>query len=392
MTAPYECGMEKGVAPASVSALWMSLTMPWLALAALELAFVFVWLCMQLYRHKQEFPSPTSLFTKKQLPTCLIVIAIVSMNFSFIDVTRELMRTVNCVQTTDVCTDISDGHPYRAYSLDTAGRLWAEDTSLMCFQGSHLPLGIVGIIGLVFSFCGIITIILWLPLNRKHVGRSQFIARYWFMYQAYRSEWYTVSWESMILARKSAIVAVAVFSVHLNPNLQAAMCAGILTIAVALQAMFTPFKVSEKHNSIPDYAGDMFDMLCLQQVGRWWIKLNNAIHLNIIETASLTASACVYYSAIVLQDPGSSLHGRTAISTISFIINLAFVLYVLYRLYVGIHLLLDLKLEQGNAAFIAEHENGIGILSLIRKTCAFVRSLKMSRVAERLTDRDIEKA
>ena len=356
--------------------------MPWLALAAIELTFVLVWLRTQRHRHMREF----------QLPTCLIVIALVSVNFSFIDVTRELMRAVNCVQIAEMCTDDSDGHPYGNYSLDTAGRLWAEDTSLVCFEGSHLPLGIVGIIGLAVSFCGIVTIILWLPMNREHVGKSQFIARYWFMYQAYRNEWHTVSWESVILARKSAIVAVAVFSVHLNPNLQAAMCAGILTVAVVLQAMFTPFKIPEKHISLPDYAGDIFKRFCLQDVGRWWMQFNDAIHLNLIETASLASSASVYFSAIVLQDSGSSVHGRRTISTLSFAANVAFVLYVLYRLYAGIHLLLDLKLEQGNTAFIAEHENGMGILSLIRKICAFLRVLRRSRMADRLMDDGVEKS
>ena len=372
MSAPYECCHQNVDMSASVAAAWMRLAIPWIVLPGLLITLVAIWAAVCAWTAcKQKWKADAdNTFTAERLMTYAIIISIVSMHFNYINVVRELLKAVNCVDMADAYEEVGFDHPFRDYATETVDRtVWAEDTELACFRGSHLPLGVIGIVGLVASLLGIVAIILWLPLNRKHKGKTTFIERYWFLYQAYRRDWYTVAWESVILVRKSMIAAAVVFSVHMTPNLQASICAGVLTFALAAHAIFMPFKIPEEHPNVPDYAGGLFRIVRLPSLARRWVSLNNAVDLNTLEIVSLAASASVFYSAVVLHDDSSSALGRLFMSLLAFSVNASFAIYLIYLLYTGLHVLLDLKLEL-KKVYILDGENSMGPFALARKAYA----------------------
>ena len=352
----------------------MRLSTPWIVLVAVVLTFSLTFLLSQIRTRIRRTPLARYQLSPEHYVTSVVVICIVSAQFSYIDVVRDLMRAIDCISL-NAGDEISPQHPYLHYATETVGqKIWTEDTGLECYEGPHRPIGILGIIGLICSLGGIITIILWLPLNRKRRTRTTFVSRYWFIYQAYRGEWYTVAWESMVLSRKCMIAAAVVFSVHMNPILQASVCTGILTVALALQAMFSPFKETGGRRLVPEYTGDIFHRLHMPKLAKRWVDFNNAVNLNAMEAASLASSASVFYSAIVLQDDDCSHLGRVFVSVISLVANVLFFFYVVFRLYAGLHVFLDLKLQANNPSFLATYENSIGLFSLCVKSYKLLRT------------------
>ena len=352
----------------------MRLATPWILLLAVELVFVICWALQRLRtRVNSPFPSADHL-NKTSLFTYVIIISIVSMYLSYISIVRELLRAVNCMKIKTEEGHLPADHPYLEYAIETTNqKVWAEDTDLVCWKGSHLPVGIVGSIGLVLSLCGIISIIVWLPLNKKHLTKTEFVSRYWFIFQAYGKEWYRISWESTILARKALIAGVIVFSAHMGPGLQAALCAGILSLFHMLHSVISPFKVSNQYKCTPEYAGGIWKILCLPKLAPRWIAFSNSVHLNTLESVSLASTIIVFYCAIVLNDASSSPIGRSLMIAFAFAVNLVFVLYMLYRLYAGLHVLVDLKLEIHQAAFMAASNNSMSPLHLLTKILVLIR-------------------
>ena len=339
-------------------------------MTALLLTCTFVCLALKI---KSGFASSAQSSTQVSFvryATYIVAISIVSVCFFFLDAVRELLGTVNCIRVDDL--DL-EGHPYAQYSTEAVNRLvWTVDTEVTCFQGAHLPLGVVGFVGLALAFLFVLLIVIWVPLNRRHAEDPEFIARYWFVYQAYGEEWYRRSWESIILTRKALIAAVVSFSVHLDLVLQATMCTGILTVAAILQALFLPFKTPEIRQNVPDYAGGLLRSMHLPKLRSAWISFNNAVNLNLLEIMSLASSISVFYSAIVSVDLASSDPGSTAMFASAFTLNTLFLLYILYRMYAGVHVLLDLKLELINPGFLSVYENGMGLFSFLVKVRVFV--------------------
>ena len=387
MKVPFECNFEDNAAPpASISALWIRLALPWIILVGLCLFFSVFWCIAYVLRRRSRLLDHTDDFQRRKLFTCLVIISVVSMYFSYIDVVRQLMRCVNCVKIGEESGRIVSDHPYAQYVIERQDkRVWAEDTDVVCYDGKHLPLGIVGIVGLFISFCGIITIIVWLPLNRKHVTNTEFVSRYWFLYQAYRKEWYTNAWESTILIRKSLIAAVIVFSVHLGSTLQASLCTGVLVLAYIMHSFLMPFKIPDQHEYVPEYAGDLFKRLHVPKIGVWWVRINNSVHLNNLESASLASSIVFFFSAIILDDTNSSALGKNAMVTFTFVVNVAFLMYIVYRLYAGVHVLLDLKLEMSSSSFLAIHEPAMSVPAFLHKAMELLRVAR-SKVKEELDE------
>eukprot|EP00210_Caulerpa_lentillifera_P002965 g2831.t1 len=297
--------------------------------------------------------------------TCVIVVSIITVHFSFIGIVSDMLRAVNCSRVDEIPSSLQE--KFAQYSSEPGYHVWVEDTSQKCFTGEHLATGIVGIIGLVFALLSVVFIIVWLPLNKKHTTEHQFIARYWFLYQAYRREWYTSSWEAVILIRKAMIAAVAVFSVHLGPNLQASLCVGILAFAYILQVVIQPFKVETEQTKIAEYFNPITRYLRVKSIITKFILLSDSISLNGLESASLVSAALCFYSGILVNDSYSSSGGRNTITAVTILVNLLFLFYVLFRLYSGIHTSLDLYIETMDPAFMISHNNGPGLFSLCRK-------------------------
>ena len=373
MSAEVECSFQNRGVPASIAAAWARLSIPWIVLIALLSVCALSCFVLWLKSWRSFSASPSSSISLVRFVTYLTVISIVSIHFFYLKIVRELLMAVNCVKVEEL---LPEDHPYKQYSKDSMDRqVWTVDTEVTCFQGAHLPLDIVGFLGLALALLFVLLIIVWLPLNQKHTGNDEFIARYWFIYRAYKKEWFRRSWESVILTRKAMIAAVVSFAVHLSPSLQATLCAGILILAVALQALVCPFQVPENASYFPDYAGGLFRLVRMPKLAKAWVTVNNSIDLNCLETLSLVCSIVVFYSAVISVDPTSSRLGSTSMFVFAFVTNAVFFAYVLYRMYAGVHLITDLKLELLHPDFLATYENGMGLLSFSVKARFLVPEL-----------------
>ena len=372
VTAPYECHLENSTLPTSIATLWVRLATPWIVQLTVMLVAVLYWM-----RHSRKSQQGNDISTseensKTRLVTYIIGISIVSFYYFYIDIVRELFRAVNCVEIDAATMHVPSEHPYRHYATEPVKHLWAEDTEYVCLEGSHLPVGIVGFTGLGLVFCSILCIGIWLPLNKKRLPDATFVSRYWFLYQGYKAEWYRASWESMILLRKALIVAVVVLTGNLSTTMQAILCTGILLIAQSLHFFISPFRTPEEDSTLPDYAGHWFRAIGQPGMAMKWIRMNNAINLNILESIGLACSCLVYFAALLLNEPSSSEITKIVTILFSFSINLCFIVYVFYRLYAGLHLLLDCKLEIKDPSFLALHMNNMGLVCFARKTVFFL--------------------
>ena len=382
LSVPFECNFRRSTIswPASILAIWMRLLTPCVVLTGLILIYVLFW----IIRHFTDSPNAesTGRLRANDLITGVIVIGIVTVHFSYIDNVREMLRIVNCVHVEADDASLRT-HPYGQYAVEEGITVWAEDTDLLCFRGKHYVTGIAGIVGLMLALMLIIFTILWMPINRKQSTSTQFVARYWFIYQAYKSNWYTVPWEAAILLRKTLISAVIVFSFQLGPSLQAALCVGILIVAHSLQVVFQPFKVPENHVHVPDYAGHFLKAMHLPKLAVSFIRWSNSLSLNALESASLLCSLFVFYTAVILTDIDVSDIAVQLTAIVAVSANILFLLYVLYRLYWGLHVLLDLRLELDNPAFVATHENDPGCFHLMRKLYRVFRVVIQRYIRER---------
>lgn len=190
--------------------------------------FSIVWLTLWYKRRANNSPRQgDTLLTS--WTTGAIIITLVAVYFSYIDVARDFLRTVNCIDV-DVCGDMISDHPYKQYEIAGADDIWVEDTDLKYFQGAHRLTGILGIGGLVLSLLVTVFIVAWPYMNKRHQADPAFIARYSFIYQGYRSESYTSFWEAVMLITKTLVTAVIVFSVQLGATLQVPFCVGVLIL------------------------------------------------------------------------------------------------------------------------------------------------------------------
>lgn len=368
LDAPFECNFDNDQSvPPSIIALWLRILTPSMVLCSLIVVFTALWYLSLFYGWKPlEFTKKRDKRSSRESwLTCVIVITIVTVYFSYIDITRDFLRTVNCVRVDEDRSNSTE--IYQEYAIATGDRIWAEDTAMVCFKGDHRGTGIAGIFGLIFAFIVVIFIIVWLPLNHRHRKDPHFIARYWFIYQAYKRDWYTSWWEAAILIRKAMIATIVVFSFHLGPNLQAVLCVGVLILAYSFQNIFRPFKIEEEHEYVPDYFGVFFKWIKFPKLGEKWIKWNNSVSLNGLESASLISSIVVFFIGLTVSDSYSSSVGKSVLTAIGFLLNGVYLCYMFFRLYAGVHVMLDWRLELADSAFMATEPNGSGIVHLVIK-------------------------
>jgi len=368
--APFECLFDSNaISHPSIAAFWGRILTPISVLCSLIFIFSCIWSFIEhnYYRDGTNTCGKDSVI--RSWRTGVIVITIVAVYFFFIDVVRELLITVNCTQMNEASSSGSTS-PYESFAIETDDSVWVQDTKVKCFKGAHIAVGIAGIFGLILSVAFVVFIVLWLPLNTESRKNEHFIARYWYLYQGYRMEWYTFGWEAAVLTRKALVAAVIVFSVHLGPNLQAALCCGILVTALMVQTILKPFTEEEEEDEaihVPEYFSRIFNFSKLPSLAPRWRQFSTSITLNGLESAALFASVTVFLFAVVVNDSHSSKIAEVLFGGVTFVTNVFYLLFMFYRLYAGVHLVMDLKLELSNPAFMAVNPNGPGICAFFKK-------------------------
>lgn len=212
-------------------------------------------------------------------------------------------------------------------------QVWAEDTSLTCFQGKHTVTGVFGILFLLlFSLGFIVFIVVLLLWNKDRVIKQDvlFLARYGFLYRAYRTNSFTIYWEAVVTLRKALIGAVVVYAYPLGPNLQAVLALGVLIVALLLHLVAYPYKVFHAKT-----CGGLVGMLHEQ-----------GPDLNQLETLSLLMSLLTFYSGVVFNDKNTSDTGRLTMTAVVTGLHILFILYmVIFRVWGGVHVAVDEKIK-----------------------------------------------
>lgn len=335
----YDQNAEEGT-PRSIQSLWLRIALPFMIL-------VFLLVLLQLYFRliRPTFLTIRGLGSKQggQLLTYSIVATLVVFFYCYIDVTSELMRSVNCIE-------VDEGHEgeeeYRNYTIATGRRFWAEDTNLRCFKGDHIATALFGILGvLVFSFGLVVFLSVWILKNKDQTENHIFIARFGYIYGSYDTgRSVALIWEMVVFIRKALIAAVVVFAFPLGANLQAISALGVLILALAVHLLVQPFEETDQREAPNVPMFDPKDPANPNEAGLW-ARINNEISFNWIESASLVNSIVVFYSGILFNDINASEAGKYTMATFALIVNLTFIVYIVYRIYAGIVVAIDLHLD-----------------------------------------------
>eukprot|EP00210_Caulerpa_lentillifera_P004309 g4112.t1 len=366
-SAPFECHFHgTDISHPSISAFWFRILTSLTVLCALIFVFSIIWLLIKKKHSKKSVRNNDESSVMTSWKTGVVVITIVAIYFTFIDIVRDLLGAVNCIDI-DESKSKHSTNPYEKYAIESDGAVWVEDTNVKCFQGVHVLTGVTGILGLVVSVIFIVFIIIWLPINKNHRKDPQFIARYWFLYQSYKMEWYTYGWESAILTRKALVVAVIVFAVHLGPNLQATLCAGILVVALMIQIFLRPFTQEEGAVNVPEYFCQILEYIKLPSLANKWVNFSNSVDLNGLESASIFFSLTVFLFAVILNDSHTSEFGKEILAVLLLLMNGLYILFMVYMLYGGLHVIMDFRLELVDPSYLMMSSNGPSLKNLYRK-------------------------
>lgn len=76
-----------------------------------------------------------------------------------------------------------------------------------------------------------------------------------------------------------------------------------------------------------------------------WFILNNKITLNHLELMSLLVSTLTFYSGVVFFDSRTSLNARYIMAAFVCISNIYYVLFMLQRVYYGMHVTMDVMVD-----------------------------------------------
>lgn len=350
----------------SIKHLWLRITIPLMILAF----FILVCSLYACIRHFLSDPledgNVDMIHTFVNFKSYIIVIVIVVVFFTYINITTEFMRAINCIQVDHEMHD----HPYHDYAMETKNRIWAEDTRLLCFGEDHLWTGIFGSVGLIlFSLSAIVFICIWLPMNARRYDEPKFLGRYGFLYAGYKEKTYTTSWEAMIMLRKALVSAAIVYGFRLGSNLQGICVLGVLIFSLSLHVLFMPFKTFGNHPNVPPYAGRIFRVFGANNWAERWVRWNNQVTLNSLEGVSLMMSIAVFYSGIIFNDDNTSDVGKLIMSIFTFSMNAAFVGFILYRLYYGAHVAVNFYCDHLKQFTKVQDSipEGTGPISLIKK-------------------------
>lgn len=285
--------------PRSISKSIISLLLPFLVLSALAI----YWLV--------TIPNNAAMLKRRLMVSTVIVFYV-----SYISWVEHLSSALNCVT-------ISDGF--------TSDLYWTEDTSVRCFQGSHLALISVLVIPMVvlilLGFPTASAIYLYRKRRAGLLEDESVKENFGFMYTVYTEQ--CVFWECVILIRKAALALVTVFGVSLGGNMQALIAACILIFSLYLQTRYLPYR--------PVYRS-----------------------FNSIEIFSLLVCIFTFLSGPFLNDDKISQGGRMLVSLFMVALIASFVVFFVVDLYWKIAAFCRLSLEKDNQS-VSERDGGIQV-------------------------------
>ena len=257
------------------------------------------------------------------------------------------------------CITVHDGATAEEIAAGKKHRYWALDTSIRCYGSQHLtfvrfvsvPLALFAV-----AFPLFIAIVLLFARRNGKLSALWMQDTLGFLYNGFEEKY--VYWDSVILLRKAALTAIAVFAYNLGGNLQSVLAATLLLFCLFLQAIICPFK---------------------RQLG----------YLNRLESISLLVSCLTFLFGVVINDPAFKWSfARDFLFSMLLICNIGlagFLLYALVRVRIE-KVRLELQQEGidcGNGSFVAVHKAYVGFYAdkLIKWARNETMGSDMNRVA-----------
>ena len=265
----------------SLRRIIINILLPWMML-------VFFILCSTLTSFYVRRKSWAELFHFWRLSAVSI------LYISYIDVTRNLLKILDCTQ-------LDEARQEPEQNAIALSRYWVEDPEIECYKGVHLAI----LLTLLVPGLHLVTIGMPLWLLRMAVWKQKgsldypSCDAYAFLHQSYQDNF--KYWEAVIMLRKASLAAVTVFSVYLGGNLQAILAMAILVIAAFAQLLARPFTM-------------------------------DGPALNTMETLSLACSILAFLVGLLFNDPNTPKLGRSIASWIFIFVFLIAFLYILSEL------------------------------------------------------------
>lgn len=246
---------------------------------------------------------------KELLKRRVILSMLIVLYISYIGLARRLFSVLYCVP-----------GPSDWLLEDSTDQFhWSQDTSVVCFEGSHAILLLIFALPLIFavllSFPIASAIFLFAARGNQALSSPVVKETLGFMYQAYKEDY--VFWDCAILLRKAALALIVTFGLSLNGNIQGLLAVCIVGIALYLQLTFMPFN-------------------------------DDFYTLNMKEKYSLTISFVTFLAGVFLSDASVPSAARIVISVFVLVANLSFVLYSLHDIYIMVLRVVRLSLQHHN--------------------------------------------
>lgn len=301
--------------PRSVSKTIMSLVLPLVLLSILALFWTVKHLCnLQLL--------------KRRLTLSLLIV----LYISYIGIARRAFSVLYCVR-------IPDGSTLE----DSTNKLyWSQDTSVVCYEGSHLVL--LGSLALPMIFLVLLAfpiasaMFLFVARKNQALDTIELKETFGFMFQAYKEEY--VYWDVTILFRKAALALVVIFGATLGGNMQGTIAVSILAFSFYMHMNFLPYN-------------ETFDSL------------------NTSEKYSLSVSLITYISGVFCGNSSTTPEGRVFCSIVVLIFNLGFVVYSVKDIYLSALRYMRLQLEEHNFPNLNKEEVHFKLVAMwLRHQCS----------------------
>ncbi|KXZ43208.1 hypothetical protein GPECTOR_97g746 [Gonium pectorale] len=227
-----DCSLPDSGVPKAVGRVLVSVFVPFILMAL----SVPVWaVVMKVRSDSRVLRGKPAWDAATYLPPRLIMTAITIVFFAYPSVTEALLGIFSCPQLDQA------GASYFA-ELEAVGRFWAEDYNMKCYTGAHRTLTLaLGVPGVILFSCGVPAWIAWfLGRNQDKLRDRKFYRAYGFLYSDYEDRCF--AWESAIMLRKLAFVAVVVFLGPVSLQVQLLVLLGIILAALAAQTLYDPYR------------------------------------------------------------------------------------------------------------------------------------------------------
>ena len=182
--------------------------------------------------------------------------------------------------------------------------------------------------------------------------RPRFLLSYGFLYLSYKTDGAALYWECVITLRRMLLAGIGVYADHRETsNVQIGFLAFVIFVFVALHEVVKPFDQEDSKTVFPNYAGSLMRVVGADALARRWVAFNQYVTLNGMEGASLFMSLSLFLAATCINDDKSKETEIDVLLTICFAVNSVFVLFMLHRLYYGVHHYLDVVAKERGITF-----------------------------------------